>query len=435
MHSPRPPRLSLRTAARAVALAALLAGAAGALAQDDAPAPDPVEAVVVLKDGSRLTGLLISRTDAEIVLKIGGLAVTTPADEVESVNVLQPVLVRYRELRALIDDADVGRLLVLAEWLRGNGLLDEALAELDHVLRVDPNSGQAAALRDLVRQQIALRDATRSPSGGEPVIEDRSGGRDSHSLRARAVQDEFPLLTEEQVNLVRAFEVDLDDPPRLVISRDTIDRLFARYGSDPLLPQTEIGRDEFRSLPPKDVLEVMFRLQARDLYGEVRMTEPPAPLAMFRDDVNRGWLAVGCASNACHGGPDAGDLVLYNRRPAADEAFLTNLLIIERFRLADGSALIDYQSPERSPLLQLGLPPAQSATPHPEVRGWRPIFRSRESKRFGATVDWIRSMHQPRTEWPLDWPPPGSDWPGRLPARKPATESDGAGGGQPPPGP
>ena len=75
-------------------------------------------------------------------------------------------------------------------------------------------------------------------------------------------------------------------------------------------------------------------------------------------------------------------------------------------------SLIDWDDPARSPLLQMALNRSDSLTPHPDVgsgpgsRGWRPVFRSTEDRRFQLAVEWIRSMYRPRPEYPIDYQPP-----------------------------
>ena len=89
-------------------------------------------------------------------------------------------------------------------------------------------------------------------------------------------------------------------------------------------------------------------------------------------------------------------------------------LILDRYRLADGKPLIDYEEPAKSPLLQLALPREHSLNPHPAIPGeesrsdlWRPFFRSTDDRAFVRAVEWIKSMYRPRPEYPISYSPPG----------------------------
>jgi hypothetical protein len=166
-------------------------------------------------------------------------------------------------------------------------------------------------------------------------------------------------------------------------------------------------------------LDLMFRVQARELYGDVRVLEDPAVMETFRKQVHGRWLATACATATCHGGQEAGRLMLAGDRPNHETTVYTNFLILERFRLADGSPLIDHDRPERSPLLQAGLMRSEAEWEHPEVpptrgrRGWRPIFRDQEDPRYQDAVAWIRSLYRPRPDYPIDYelPTPESTGP------------------------
>jgi len=96
----------------------------------------------------------------------------------------------------------------------------------------------------------------------------------------------------------------------------------------------------------------------------------------------------------------------------SDATIYTNLLILERFKLRDGTPLINYDKPEDSPLLQMALPRESSIYPHPEVtsrsgrRNAPEQFRSTEDVQFQRALDWIRAMYQPRPDYPIDYAPP-----------------------------
>ncbi|MGD9692211.1 MAG: hypothetical protein AB7G17_12310 [Phycisphaerales bacterium] len=383
-----------------LALSVLVAvgGLLGRVRAGEEGAPSAGAAVVVmLKDGSRLTGELVRSEPGRYVVRVAGVELRIDAGDVERVVAQRPLAERYREMRGLIDDADAPRLLELVDWLRSNGLLDEALGEVDHVLRLDPTHVEAARMREEVLRQIELREKAREAPGGEWG---EARGREP-AVRA----PEIPLLTDEQVNLIKVYEIDLDRPPKFVVDRTTVERLLREYADSPLIPTTREGREEFLRLPATKIMDVMFRVQARDLYREVRVEGQPESMRRFRDDVNRAWLATTCASTACHGGDKAGEFRLAWRRTTHERSFGTNFLIVQRARLKDGTPLINYEEPERSPLLQLGLLRHDSLTPHPEVAGWSPVFRTMGDRRFLDGVSWIESLYRPRPEVPIVYPP------------------------------
>lgn len=382
-------------------------------APPSAPAPERLplvtdaepETVVVLRDGQRFTGFLVKQTPERVVLRIAGIDTPIKASLVERVEILPPVRERYRQMRALIDDTDVDRLLLLAEWLRVRSEWDAALTEIDQALSVKPDHPEALRLRLLVQSQKELAERPRVTDPERPSPAQAPG--------AGPAEPGFPLLSDKDINTIKVYEVDLKDPPRMVIERETIDQLLARFKGDRRLPQSPEEQQALYRASPTRVLDLMFKLRARELYPEVKIVDLPESLRAFRDDVHRTWLMNSCATTNCHGGSEAGRLQLHAKRPNTEQTFLTNFIIMDRYKLPDGTPLINYQEPAKSPLLQMGLPRDISTRPHPVVPGveargdiWRPFFRSPDDLRFEQAVEWISSMYRPRPEYPIDYTPP-----------------------------
>jgi hypothetical protein len=380
--------------------------------QSDSPADpaEPSEAVVTLRDGRRIMGLLVSRSEDKIVLRIAGIETDFRMDGVDRVQVLAPVLERYRMMREAIDPGDIQQMLRLVEWLRAREKFDLALAEIDRALALTPQSAEARRVRALISGQIELAERARARRAAAP---EQAAPDDAAAPPSDRPAKPFAVLTPQQINLIKVYEIDLRDPPNLLIKREAIARLMAEHAGNPLIPGTADGREAMFRMSPVQILDIMFRLQARDLYPEVEVVGQPRALRMFRDDVHRTWLMNACATTRCHGGEEAGRLYLRNQRVNSDETVYTNFLILDRYRLASGASLINYDDPERSPLLQAGLPRKDSLFPHPEVPGsngrgdlWRPVFRASSDRRYVQAMDWIKAMYRPRPDYPVDYTPP-----------------------------
>lgn len=362
-----------------------------------------IEARVLLRTGREIVGLLVKQDDRHVTLRVNGDDLTLDlADSIEF-EVLGPVIETYRSLRAATPDGDDAGRLYLIRWLQDRGAYLTALDEVEDLLRAEPFNQDAAQLHVWLKQQVRLVLNKRTKKDTAP-----------RELPRRKIHD-FPVLTPEEINLIRVYEVNLADPPRLHISRKTVEEFLDLYGKNELMPQTPEGRKALLRRDPRTVLDLMFRVQARPLYGEVKVLEDPASMSAFRTQVHRTWLVganSSCASSSCHGGQEAGRLYLNNHRPNTDATVYTNFLILERFRLRDGTPLIDYDEPAKSPLLQMALPRDRSLHPHPDVgrgpgrRGWRPFFRDENDLRFRRAVEWIKSMYKPRPNYPIDYKPP-----------------------------
>lgn len=368
----------------------------------------PREVVLTLRGGREVSGILQSENDEEIVIQIEGIDTAFSKSNLHSMRELPPLLERYARLRSLVASDDYDGRILLVEWLRAREQYAMALAEVEAILAKDPLHPRAKSLHVWLSEQVALE---RTPTEATPSGSQGISARERFAERQEAKRS-FPLLKPLDINTIRVYEIDLKHPPRMIIRRETIDQLIRKYAESPLIPGTVEGREAMYRKRPEQILELMFRLQARELYNEVEVLDHPRAIQQFRTEVHGRWLINSCATAQCHGGQEAGRLWLYTEKPHSDETVYTNLIILDRFRSADGKPLLNYAEPAKSPLLQMGLPAEISLYPHPDVprtrgsRGWRPVFRSTSDRRFREAIEWIGEMYQPRPEYPIEYTPP-----------------------------
>lgn len=369
------------------------------LDQDEKP-----ELIVYLKDGRRFSGLLVKQNAEEVVIQIAGIPTRFTTEQLERFERLEPVLVRYRQLRETVGD-DPEQIVNLAQWLQSRERYELAFTEVQRALKIDSTNANALRLRVVLEQQILLKARAQRPKP-----DDKKPDEPAPAPRLRNI--DFPLLTDPQIELMKVYEVDLKDNPRILISRDTVTRMLDRYSTHPLVPITREGREAIYRKTPAEILDLMFRLQAREFYSNVEILDQPRPFVSFREQVSRTWLLNSCATNQCHGGTDAGRLVLHNKNPNSEHTIYTNFYILSNFRMVDGTPLIDWDQPDRSPLLHMGLPRERSRFPHPPViRGaaghdaFKPAFRTTEDRSFQASVDWLKSVYRPRPRYPFEYTP------------------------------
>lgn len=375
-----------------------------------------LETILVLKDGTQVVGRLVSIDDEKYTMLIAGIPTRFAKENVLRVMPQPPVEERYRQMRGSIDDTDLDRRVLLAEWLRDRKRYDLALSELDSVLKADANHPRARELKKTIELQVdidkaaAQRKAAREGDKGS----EKAAPADPESEEAKETEHTrpFPVLSEDQINLMRVYEIDLTNPPRLLIPRELIASLLTKYADDSLLPPSAEQREKLYQTKPSQILDLVFRLKAKDLYPMIKVMEDPASLQAFKREVHQGWVMNGCATGRCHGGEEAGRLMLKRSRPTDAATYYTNFLILDRFRLADGKPLINYEEPEKSPVLQFAMPRNLTTRPHPLVRNqagvdqWKPSIRSVDDRRYRATLDWIRSMYRPRPDYGITYDPP-----------------------------
>jgi hypothetical protein len=386
----------------------------------------------VLKDGRVFSGPLVRQNDYETVLSIAGIPMTFMADEIERTEILPPIMERYRALRDAVG-ADPEQIVRLAEWLQSREKYELALTEVDRALSIDKTNAGAIRLRPILTQQILLKFA-RVKKAPEPVIP-------AAPTPPAAQRANVPLLSQAEVDLIKVYETKFEEHPGIVIPRATIQKMLEKYSSHPLVPITKEGRDAILRQTPAEQLDLMFKLQAREFYQDVQIINQPKSFNEFRTDISHNWLINSCATNACHGGTEAGRLILYNGSPNQARSLYTNFLILSRYRLNDGTPLLDFEDPDRSPLLQYGLARDKSRRPHPiaprglQKDAWKAVFRSTDDVQFKAAVDWIKSLYRPRPVYPIIYtplkpfeppPPPKSQAapsPAAIPAGTPPPEA------------
>lgn len=378
----------------------------------DPPAPSEFatrrRCEILLEGGHVVRGQLLEETDESVRALVANIETTYSRDEIVELTILDSVYERYLELREALPEDDVEQRLMLVQWLLNRRAYRLALHECERVLEIDKANPDALRLHRHLEAQLAL---LRGRDSRSRTPDERAGNEPQKDPEHRR-DERFPRLAREQINLIKVFELDLRDPPRMRIDRETIDELLERYADHELIPSSPEARRALYRKPAHQIVDLMFRLRARDLYARVEVLGHPESMQRFRDDVHRGWLMRGCATSRCHGGQAAGRLWLYNQHVNSEPTVYTNFLILERFRLDDGEPLMRYDEPEKSPLLQMALPRARSSHPHPpinelgrEIR-FRAPLSSRDSDGFRDAIRWIKSMYQPRPEYPITYSPP-----------------------------
>lgn len=350
---------------------------------------EPANGMVILRDNTRHRGLLVHDGFDEVQLLIKGVPLVLPRHRVSHVVLEVPIDEQYLEHRLRIDPNDLHAHLNLCRWLIDKQAYDLALKELNlaWTLHQDP---EAARLLRLVDAQIRLLEDHQS--GTTPAVEAPDTDRDN----------EPDLLTDREVNLIKVYEIDLNDPPKVLVPRTAINELIDRYGSSGLIPDTEAEQAKLMASPSIDIVRLMFRLRARDLYDRIDVLSEPRALQLFRQRVHDTWLMNNCGTTRCHGGRNAGRFPLVRSRSTHDRTRYTNLLTIDRFRFDDGSPLVDWDAPAQSRLIQYGLARDQTMTPHPVAPGWTPVFGGSRRALANGTEEWIEAMmNTPRPMYPV----------------------------------
>lgn len=208
---------------------------------------------------------------------------------------------------------------------------------------------------------------------------------------AQASDKKQTLLTPDDIELIKVYEVDLDSdpPPRVAIPRDVLNRFLKEYQSDDRVPRGKQAQSKWVRGDGHKQLELMFALRARQYYKEVSVK---SQIASFRawSTLHRRYI-LGYFQPAFGSGAVEG-LKLLPRGRESDRIEMTNYFLLTQGEV-DGKLLIDRNNPEESLLVQWGLPRADAKFPAPEdLKGWRPYFKDARDPRYKELVDWVSSL-------------------------------------------
>jgi hypothetical protein len=236
--------------------------------------------------------------------------------------------------------------------------------------------------------------------------------------------ESFPLLEDEQINMIRVYEVDLQQGRRagVIVPPDVVEELLTQYSQEPSVPKGRGDQRRFRRRPDYEQLRLIFEVRATPLYGEVQVRNDPPALMRFRRLIHRQYVLNYCGSTRCHGGRQAGEFLLYPRRPASTNTVYTNFYILDAYEQGRWR-MIDRSKPEESLLLQYGLPRDAALTPHPDVPGWGPQFiRSpQRNPTYRNVLQFIEELYEPKPNYGLQYSIPKG-----KPLPKPEETEEGA---------
>ncbi len=361
--------------------------------------------LVMLRDGRYFEGVVTEDAWTYVTLVIEGVVNRFPREAVHRVILQASVEEMYEELRKAIPADSFNNRLELVNWLITKRRYDWAEDELVDLLRLKPDLYRATELLRLVRAQLIL-------DGGRPTAPTLQGApvRDDDGERGPVSSEEMlptEILSMEDVNLIRVYEIDFRRPPKVQIEPETIREMITQHAAHPAIPASSAERTALFRAEPITIARIMLQdLRAREMYPKIKVLSEPYALNLFRQRVHNTWLINNCATSQCHGGPKGGRLFLHRRGHKDDRVRYTNLLILERLDLGDEWPLINYEEPLMSKIIQYGLPRTEARLAHPDVPGWSPAFGRSSKRLLSDAVEWIESMYRPRPDYPIAYEPP-----------------------------
>src|SRR5205814_630083 len=104
-------------------------------------------------------------------------------------------------------------------------------------------------------------------------------------------------------------------------------------------------------------------------------------------------VLTNCATAACHGGGAGSDRFALHPKADHEAEAYANLVTLHKYQYKPDkgreASMIDRNRPEDSILIQFALAPNLSNNPHPNVEGYKPIFRTLNDAKYKQFVRWI----------------------------------------------
>jgi hypothetical protein len=301
----------------------------------------------------------------------------------------------FQKRLAALGPRDVVGRITLARWAFERKEYDLAKQAASDAIQIDPRNQEARDLLLTIDAQRKLQSRTPPQGQGQPGNRPAPGGvavapEGAHAQpgQPHAATGEMPRpLTADEVNLIRQREWSRNDKNVKVRFQNDVKKRYLARARD-------VRPADFNNMNAVEQGWQIVRKGTEDMANDVRLTTDPLPLHEFKTIVQRAVLP-GCAAAACHGGGPAGNFQLYPRADRDPELY-ANFLTLSTYTRSSGEGkearkaqMIDRDRPADSLLMQYALPQNLSDNPHPDVPGFKPMFRTLKDPKYDQFLRWI----------------------------------------------
>lgn len=383
------------------------------------------EATVKVRDGRTVTGTLVEESAERVVLDISGIRTPIPRDQIEELQIMRSVEEEYADRRAKLAENDLDGRYDLSLWLYEQEAYGLAQKELGELAARFPDDARVTVLKNAVDGRIKLLEESQTEAASTPRPTPPPPAEDDPPTPTPTPRPDGDLpdqkLSQEELNLIKLYEVDLSTKPTVIVPRDVVDAIFDNYKSNDLVPKGRSAQTAFRSAKGYEQLELLFGLRARELYPKVTVRNDPPAIMQFRRELHSQYVMSYCAANGCHGDASGGNLFLFRTSPNSDPTVYTNFYILHRYETAS-AYMIDRDVPDKSLLLQYGMDKSLASTPHPDVPGYAPKIRQASDPQVRMITEFVSRLFKPAPSYGISYTPPtpGKTQPATEPAPEPA---------------
>jgi hypothetical protein len=341
------------------------------------------QGVLTTKDGRVLSGDIQDGPDGNSVnITLHGATLNITRDNVAAINYPADAQSDYRQRMSALGPDDITGRIDLSRFELSARQYDLAADAAKDAERLDPHNPDAVILLDTIQSERELNSK---------IALESSASSSTPAAEQAAANQPADYLTMDDVYAIRRDELRSDDVVRVQFLNDVRKRYLGSQGN---------AADFYAESDAQQAIDIL-QIGDPNLAKDVHLATDPRVLLEFRNRIQPRILA-GCAAAGCHGGEGSGGFCLYFDAKETLPAY-TNFFILQEIgrKLEGGDTfgngpvyrpMIDRARPQSSLILQFGLPRSLAATPHPDVNGFKPIFRGPSDATFLEVSRWISSM-------------------------------------------
>jgi hypothetical protein len=378
-----------------------------------APITHARQGVIKTNDGQTYAGDINENgPDANsITVTIHGGTLSIPRASVLTIDYSDQFDASFGKKLAALESGDVEGRLALARDALAAGKFDLATQATQSVLEFAPHNTSAQDMLASIQAQKNLVARMQQSNETTPLPPEHTIA----PLPAPSSRAEQPSAAPGSANATEPSTATSRGPSGKFLTMDDVYTIRR----DELLPTDNLhvdflsnvranyiataGIDSFEFLHKSETDQALEIIQYRSpkLAPDIHILSDPVSLQTYRSHIQSRFI-TGCAASGCHGQAAAANFFLY---PNSEEVthLYTNFFILQKTsrKLAGGDVfgagpvvrpMIDRVHPDMSLLLQYTLPRSQASLPHPDVTGYRPLFRNDSDPGYAEVLNWITSL-------------------------------------------
>lgn len=369
----------------------------------------------------------VEEKDNIVTIDVRGIITNIERDKIASI-VYGDFESRFNDDYAKLKPDDAKGRIAMGRRAFDERRYDMAEKALRDAQQIDPNNAEAAELLRLTLSQKRLE--RNNPPGGNPA---GNSGQTPTTPGTPANSSPWKTLEPEQINKIKQLELSrADEKANFRFENNVLKRY---HDSD---PNTGMNYTQFARQPNLVKAQMIIR-NSPEMAKDVIVTSEPQTMLTFRKEVMP-IVLQGCATAACHGGanPSSKVFAMISPAPGVADAY-SNYYVLHKYKKnvsqgalegvfnATYAPMLDRLTPDKSLLLQYGLPEQNADHKHPLVRGYNGIFpRGRDDPKYKTVSDWINSLDKVDPDYKIEFklerrdPAPATTPPASAPAAEPA---------------